>query len=114
MTLELYSDNARNLNGEVMKSLCKLLGVTKLPTVPYRPSANGIMERENATIKTMLSSFVDERARNWDLLFPVLMLGYSSVGLVHRNLGEAPFDIMFGRSCRLPLNALIGPPPEIE
>ena len=32
--LELYSDNAKNLNGSVIQSLCKLIGVTKLSTVP--------------------------------------------------------------------------------
>ena len=95
-----------------MQSLCKLLGVTKLSTVLYRPSANGIMECENAIIKTMIASFMDQRARDWNLLLPVLLKEYRSV--VHRTLGEAPFDMMFGRPCRLPLDVLSGPPPEIE
>ena len=49
-----------------MKHLCSLLGVTKLATVPYRPSSNGITERENAVIKNMLAAFVNKRADDWD------------------------------------------------
>ena len=110
--LELYSDNGRNLDGLVIRELCSLFGVTKLSTVAYKPSSNGITERENAVIKTMLTSLVDAKAQNWDIILPSCMAAYRSV--CHRTLQEAPFDMMFGRSMRLPLDALIGPPPEVE
>ena len=110
--LELYSDNGRNLNGVVIHELCSLFGVKKLSTVAYKPSSNGITERENAVIKAMLTSLVDAKAQNWDILLPSCMAAYRSVS--HRTLQEAPFDMMFGRSMRLPLDALIGPPPEVE
>ena len=41
--LELYTDNGRNIDGQVVHELCKYMGVQKLATVPYRPSSNGTM-----------------------------------------------------------------------
>ena len=86
--------------------------MTKLATVPYRPASNGLTERTNSVIKNMLAAFVNKRADDWDDHLPAVMMGYRSS--VHRTLGEAPFNMMFGRSCRLPIDALVGPPPEVE
>jgi len=55
---------------------------------------------------------MDGKQNDWNPLLDPLMMGYKSV--VHRTLGEAPFDMMFGRPCRLPLDTLVGPPLEIE
>ena len=110
--LELYSNNGRNLHGSLVQSLCKYLGVTKLATVPYRPSSNGITERGNSTIKDMLSAFTNRRGSDWDQHLSTLMMAYTSS--IHKTLGETPFAMMFGRRPRLPIDSLIGPPPEAE
>jgi len=110
--LELYSDNGKELVGEVMQTVCQLLGITKLNTTAYRPSSNGIVERDNGTMKAMLSAFVNRRGNDWDEHLDAVMMAYRSS--VHRTLGETPNMMMFGREVRLPLDALIPPPPEVE
>ena len=110
--LELYSDNGRNLHGEVMQALCKLLGVRKLATVPYRPSSNGITERENRVLKNCLSCFVDARGKDWDLWLDALCMGIRSS--VHRTLNETPNMMMFARQLRLPLHSYLPLPPDLE
>ena len=110
--LELYSDNGRNLHGEVMQALCKLLGVRKLATVPYRPSSNGITERENRVLKNCLSCFVNARGTDWDLWLDALSMGIRSS--VHRTLNETPNMMMFARQIRLPIHSYLPLPPDLE
>ena len=64
------------------------MGVQKLATVPYRPSSNGITERENGIIKAMLSAFVNKRADDWDEHLDAVMMAYRSS--VHKTLNETP------------------------
>ena len=110
--LELYSDNGAQLQGQVVQELCKLLGVRKLATVPYRPSSNGITERQNRLIKNMLAAFVNKRATDWPDHLDACMMAYRSAK--HRGLDETPNAMMLGRQVRLPIDALVGGPPEEE
>ena len=48
--LELHSDQGRNSEIECRKEVCDLLKIVKTRTTPYRPSANGQVERMNRTI----------------------------------------------------------------
>ena len=110
MPLELHSDQGRNVDGEVMREVCRLLGIRQTHTTAYHPQGNAITERENSVIKAMLSAYVNERLNDWDDHLPVVMMAHRSA--VHRTLQEAPFTMMMGRTARLPLDAMVGPPPE--
>ena len=110
--LSLYSDNGKNIDGKVMRQVCKLLGIKKLHTVPYRPSSNGLTERLNRLIKSILGSFVGRRARDWDDTLAAAMLAYRSS--VHVALGETPNFMMFARELRLPVDCLIPCPSELD
>ena len=112
MPLELHSDQGKNVDGNVMHEVCKVLGVRKTHTTPYRPQGNAITERENAVIKAMLSSYTNSRQDDWDVYLPAVMMAYRSS--VHRTIGETPNAMMLGREVRLPLDAMVGNPPEAE
>jgi transposase InsO family protein len=112
MPLELHSDQGRNVDGEVVREMCKLLGIRKTHTTAYHPQGNAITERENSVIKAMLSAYVNERLTDWDDHLPAVMMAHRTA--VHRTLDEAPFTMMMGRWARLPLDAFVGPPPEEE
>ena len=110
MPLELHSDRGRNVDGNVIREVCKILDIRKTHTTAYRPQANGITERENHTLKSLLTAYVNDQGDDWDLwLNPVLMSLRSSI---HRSLRETPNALMLGRQVRLPINALIRPPSE--
>ena len=108
----LHSDQGSNVDGTVLGEVCRLLGISKTHTCPYHPQGNAITERENKVIVDMLSHFVNRRHTDWDEHLPVLMLAYRSS--VHRVLGESPAAMMYGHELRLPIDAMIGPPPEAE
>jgi transposase InsO family protein len=50
----LLSDRGANLLSHLMMDLCELLGIRKLNTTSYHPQCNGMVERFNRTLKTML------------------------------------------------------------
>jgi len=110
MPLELHSDQGKNVDGQVIRDVCKILGIRKTHTTAYHPQGNAITERENAVIKAMLSAYTNSRQNDWDDHLAAVMMAYRSS--LHRTLGETPNAMMFGREVRLPLDAMVGQPPE--
>ena len=88
------------------------MGSHQSQTCGYHPEGNSITERENKVIVDMLSHYVSRRQDDWDEFLPVVMMAFRSS--VHRTLGETPAAMVFGRALPLPLDALVGPPPEAE
>ena len=60
MPLVIHSDQGREFENGLMKSLCALLGCTKTRTAPYHPESDGMIERFNRTCLVMLSMFVND------------------------------------------------------
>lgn len=50
----------------------------------------------------MLKSFVDDNQENWDLLLNELAFAYRTA--VHKTTGETPFEMVYGRQPKLPLD----------
>ena len=59
MPLVIHSDQGREFENGLMKSLCSLLGCVKTRTAPYHPESDGMVERFNRTCLMMLSMFVN-------------------------------------------------------
>jgi hypothetical protein len=58
----------------------------------------------------MLSKAVRRDQRNWDEIWPLLMLAYHSSE--HESIGFTPCMMMFGREAELPVDLLYGLPPK--
>ena len=100
MPLVIHSDQGREFENGLMKSLCALLGCTKTRTAPYHPESDGMIERFNRTCLMMLSMFVNDRRDNWNELLPFVMHAYRTS--VHEFTGYSPFRLMMGEECLLP------------
>ena len=100
MPLVIHSDQDREFENGLMKSLCALLGCTKTRTAPYRPESDGTIERFNRTCLMTLSLFVNDRRDNWDELLPYVMHAYRTS--VHESTGYSQFRLMMGEECSLP------------
>ena len=72
MPLVIHSDQGREFENNLMKSLCTLLGCT----APYHPESDGMIERFNRTCLMMLSMFVNDQRDNWQKLLPFVMHAY--------------------------------------
>ena len=100
MPLVIHSDQGREFENGLMKSLCALLGCTKTRTAPYHPESDGMIERFNRTCLMMRSMFVNDRRDNWHELLPFVMHAYRTS--VHESTGYSPFRLMMGEECSLP------------
>ena len=70
---KIHSDQGRQFTSKLFKEMCKLLQIEKTQTTLYHPESDGMVERFNRTLCTMLSAFVDENNRIWDKQLPFVM-----------------------------------------
>ena len=80
------------------------LNITSIQTSPYHPHSGGLVERFNQTLKSMLRKFVTTENPNWDKDLPYLLLAYREVP--QASMGFSPFDLLYGRHVRGPLDVL--------
>ena len=92
MPLVIHSNQGREFENGLMKSLCTLLGCTKTRTAPYHPESDGMIERFNRTCLMMLSMFMNDRRDNWHKL----MNAYRTS--VHEPTGYSPFRLMMAKT----------------
>ena len=92
MPLVIHSDQGREFENGLMKSLCSLLGCVKTRTAPYHPESDGMVERFNRTCLMMLSMFVNDRRDNGHELLPFVMHAYRVCSRVYRVLSVPPND----------------------
>ena len=63
----VLTDQGSNFTSQIIESLWERLDVHTLRTTAYHPQTDGITERFNRTIKTMLTQFIKEHKQNdWD------------------------------------------------
>ena len=91
MPLVIHSDQGREFENGLMKSLCNLLGCVKTQTAPYHPESDGMVERFNRTCLMMLSMFVNDRRDNWHELLPFVMHAYRQAAM---NLQDTPLTAL--------------------
>ena len=100
MPLVIHSDQGREFENGLMKSLCTLLGCNKTRTAPFHPESDGMIERFNRTCLMMLSMFVNDRRDNCNELLQYVMHAHRTS--VHESTGYSPFRLMMGEECSLP------------
>ena len=89
-----------------MKEVSRLLSVNQLVTTPCHPMSNGLVERFNGTLKTMLKRMCAERPKDWDRYLPALL--FASREVPQESLGISPFELLYGRTVRGPMAIMRG------
>ena len=107
---QLHSDQGRQFESQLFQEICKLLGINKTRTTPYRPQSDGMVERFNRTIQQMLKHFVNNNRNDWDDHLPYLMMAYRASQ--HESTGCSPNLLMLGREVSVPLDVLVGRAPD--
>ena len=111
MSDSILSDQGRNYQSTLLEAVYELLDVKRLRTTAYHPECDGMSERFMRTLKAMLASLVDEWQTNWDLLLPQLAFAYNTS--VHNTTKQTPFELMFGRKPKIPIDLVLGTRTEV-
>ena len=103
----VLSDRGRPFMSSLAKEVYRLLRVKKVSTAAYRPQTNGMPERFNRTLASMLSMYVNSKHNDWDVYLPYVTFAYNTT--VHNGTKETPFFLLYGREARLPIDSMLLP-----
>ena len=104
---KLHSDQGPDFESRTIKELCKVTGIHKIRTTPYHPRGNPV-ERFNRTLLNMLGTLTEQDKSHWKDFVKPLVHAYNCT----RNdvTGFTPYELMFGRQPRLPIDLAFGLP----
>ena len=101
----LHSDQGRNFESDIVAELCRFFGVKKTRTTPYNPPGNGIVERFNNTLHSLLRTLPPHQVAHWSQHLSAVVTIYNSTP--HASTGYSPHYLMFGNAPRLPIDSLL-------
>ena len=108
----LHSDQGRQFESALFKELCKTWDIHKTRTARYRPQSDGVVERQNRTIRKILRSLIED-IKTWDEHLPFALMAYNAS--IHESTICSPNLLLFGNKNRLPVDLMYaGCSPENE
>ena len=100
----VLSDRGTQFMSEVMKEVHRLLSIEGKSTSPYHAQCNGLVERFNGTLKTMVKKLCDEKPNTWHRYLAACLFAYREVP--QESTGYSPFELLYGRTVRGPMAVL--------
>ena len=106
----LQSDQGREFKSDCIAHLCKLLHIYKTCTFLLNPKSDGLVERDNWTVKQMLTIMVNEARNDWDNHLPYILMACRVSE--HEVAKCTPKLLVLNHETNLPIDLMIGAPPE--
>ena len=78
---EILTDQGTNFMSALLADIYQMLQINRIRTTPYHPQTDGLVERFNGTLKSMLRKFVSRTEKDWDDYLPLVCLPRSSPGI---------------------------------
>ena len=97
---EVLTDQRTQFKSECMQEASRLLSIKCLTSTPYHPICNGLVERWNRTLKSMLKKLCQDQPKQWHRLINPVLFAYREVP--QKSTGFSPFQLLYGRSVRGP------------
>jgi transposase InsO family protein len=98
----IVSDRGPQFVSKFWEELHKSLGTKLLHSSAYHPQTSGQTERVNHILEDMLRACVLEFPQKWDDCLPLAEFSYNNS--YQESIKMAPFEALYGRRCRTPLN----------
>ena len=101
---KIHHDQGREFENQLFYHLEKFSGIERTRTTPYHPSGNGQVERFNQTVLAMMRTLPETYKSRWHLHVNKLVHAYNCSP--NDVTGYSPFQLMFGRPPRLPIDVM--------
>jgi hypothetical protein len=98
----IVSDRGPQFVSKFWEKLHKSLGTKLLHSSAYHPQTSGQTERVNQILEDMLRACVLEFPQKWDECLSLAEFSYNNS--YQASIKMAPFEALYGRQCRTPLN----------
>ena len=108
---KLLSDRGKNFLSRVVKDVCQLVNTSKVNTISYHPECDGLVERFNHSLTTIISMYVSEHQSDWDRFIPYALFAYRTS--IQSSINETPFYLLYGRDPRFPMDISLSKPDEL-
>jgi hypothetical protein len=99
---KIISDRGSLFTSRFWKSFQEAMGTHLNFTTAYYPQSGGQTERVNQILEDMLRGCAISFGKNWEKSLPFAEFSYNNS--YQSSLGMAPFEFLYGRKCRTPLN----------
>ncbi|GKV27710.1 hypothetical protein SLEP1_g36847 [Rubroshorea leprosula] len=96
----IITDNANNLNNDMMTMLCKQFKIKHMNSSPYQPKMNGVVEATNENIKKILAKKI-VTYNDWHEMLPYALHAYRT--FVCTSTGATPYPLVYGMEAILPI-----------
>ncbi|KAL1258008.1 hypothetical protein QQF64_011252 [Cirrhinus molitorella] len=105
----ILSDQGADFESKLIKELCEMAKIHKVRTTPYHPRGNPV-EPFNRTLLNMLGTLKEQDKSRWHDFVKPLVHAYNCTK--NEVTGFTPYELMFGRQPRLPVDLAFGLPAE--
>ena len=109
---DLVTDQERTFESQLFKEVMNLYKVRKSRISAGKPSSNGKVENYIKSLTRQVTVLAAEEPKDWPDFLPHVLHAYRAA--ISSVTGFSPYEIMFGRKMRVPLDMAHGVPPGME
>ncbi len=95
----ILTDNGPHFRASKFEKALRQAGIAHSCAMPYHQQTNGMVERWNRTLLSMLRPLLHDKPDRWDELLQPAVFAYRTTP--HSSTGFTPFKLMYGREARL-------------
>ena len=99
--LSILTDRGTSFRSSLISALCKLFKVKQIFTSSYYSQTNFPAENINSIILKFLRIYCKNQS-DWSEILPAILMSYRASTTT--SLGFSPFDVLFGRKLRTPID----------
>ena len=85
---QLHSDQGKQFEAEVLQEICRILKIKKTRTTPYHPQCDGMVERLNRTLLSMLATTTRDHPFDREDQIRKVCMAYNTS--IHSSTGYTP------------------------